>query len=175
MKITKGRLNRKNFIIGFIIFAIIEVIASIPALMILFTNPQINPTELENYNYMFDLFSVYSQTGIIFHIISIVVILWSLQIYTRRFHDIGKTGVLSFIILINFLVARGVAHLAHYYINTNQVSSTTLLIQSIPGLFSILSGILALYLILKKGEPVANKFGDVPSDKVTIMNILFNG
>ena len=151
-----------------------QFVASIPALVILFTNPQTNPTELENYNFMFDLFSINSPTGIIFHIISIIVIIWSLQIYKRRFHDIGKSGALSIIILIDFIIKRGFAHLLDYNIKTNQVDSATLLIQSIPGLFSVLVGIMVLYLVIKKGQPAANEFGDVPSDKASIKSIILN-
>jgi uncharacterized membrane protein YhaH (DUF805 family) len=89
MKITNGRLNRRNFAIGFILFLFIQFIAVIPAYVLFFLDNSAQ-NSAEEAHILLNLTSVYTPTGIIFHLLSILIIVWSLQIfinsYTFRFH-----------------------------------------------------------------------------------------
>lgn len=173
MKITNGRLNRKDFAIGFIIFALIKFIGAIPAYVLFFLDST-SQSAAEDADVLFNLTSVYSPTGILFHAFSIIVIIWALQIFVRRFHDIGKSGALSILVLIDFIVGRVVAHSANYLASTNQLSLSSVALFQIPSVFSATTAIMIFYLLIKEGQSAENKYGIVPDGKTSIKSILLN-
>lgn len=173
MKITNGRLNRRSFAIGFILFGIMKLIAAAPAYVLFFLDKSAQ-TSAQQANILYKLTSMYTPTGIIFHVLSILIITWSLQIYIRRFHDLGKSGGLAIVILLDFIVGRISAHYAAYLIDTNQVSVTSVSILQIPYLFSLAAAIMVIYLIITKGTSGENKYGPETPEKVAVKNILLN-
>lgn len=177
-KIFEGRLGRKNFIVGVIIFWIFKFIVSIPTYAIFFIQHPLKDSallgDIEFKTLLANSFSIYTLEGILFNILSLAVIIWSLGVYSRRFHDLGKSGIWAILILIDFIVTSISSDLAIFLAKTKQFNLTALTILQIPNLFSILVGIMILYLLIKKGQVETNKYGEVPSDKISVKNILLN-
>lgn len=178
-RLFEGRLGRKNFVVGWIIFAILEFIAAVPTYVIFFIqhplakDPNFNETDFKVQ--LVNAFSANTPEGILFLALSLVVVVWSLTIYVRRFHDIGKSGKFASIIVLEFIVTRVVAHISSNNIMVGNFDlNSTMALLIISGIFSLAAAIVVIYLILKKTPPVPNKYGEVPSGKIEIKNILFN-
>ncbi len=173
MKLFKGRLNRKNYIIGVIIFWILGFVASVPSWIILYAqhlDKFRTLSELELNKFIASQFSIFSVGGIIFYILTLVVLFLSLSIYTRRLHDLGKSGALAILIVLDFLVKRIFAEWV--LLSGFKADISTIWILQIPNLVSIAIGIFVIYLMIKKGENRANQYGEIPTDKTTLKNIL---
>lgn len=176
-RLFEGRLDRKNFIIGWIIFGIFKFIAAVPTYAIFFIQrsrtKDSNFGEVELKTQLVHAFSINTPEGILFAILSTVVVLWSLAIYVRRFHDIGKSGKLAFLILLEFIVVRVISHISLTNIEAGNVNvNSAMALLSISSLFSLTAGIVILYLLLKKTDPAPNKYGEVPSGKIEMERIL---
>ncbi len=173
MKLFNGRLNRKNYIIGIISFWILGFVASAPSWIILYAehlDKFRTLSKLELTKFIATQFSIFSVGGIIFYVLTLSVIFLSLSIYVRRLHDLGKSGALAALVVLDFLIKRVFAE--WILISEFKVDISTIWILQIPNLISIAIGIFVIYLMLKKGEDKANKYGEIPSDKTSIKNIL---
>ena len=173
MKLFNGRLNRKNYIIGLIIFWILGFVASVPSWIILYArhlNQFRTLSEVELTKFIASQFSIFSVGGIIFYILTLVIIFLSLSIYVRRLHDLGKSGALAVIITLDFLVKRIFAE--WILISGFKTDISTVWIFQIPNLVSMAIGIFVIYLMIKKGGDKTNQYGEVPTDKTNISNII---
>jgi len=175
----EGRLDRKNFIVGWIIFGILKFIAAVPTYAIFFIQHPLtkdpNFSEVEFKTQLAHAFSINTPEGILFTVLSLVVVIWSLTVYVRRFHDIGKSGKLALLVVLEFIVVRVIAHISLTNIEAGSATlNSTLALSSISNLFSLVVGIVILYLLLKKTDPAPNKYGEVPSSKIEVKNILLN-
>lgn len=177
-KMFEGRIERKNFLLGLFIFSAIKFIASVPTYIIFFTQHPFKEfallSKVESTTLMANSFSFYTIEGIIFNVLTLAAIIWSLGIYSRRFHDIGKSGYFAVLILLDYVVNRVFSLFALHLLQTKQFSLSTLSILQIPNLFSGLVGIMVLYLLIKKGQPETNQYGEIPSEKLSPKNILLN-
>ncbi len=173
MKLFNGRLNRKNYIIGLISFSILGFIASAPSWIILYTqhlDKFRTLSEPELTRFIGSQFSIFSVGGIIFYVLALAILFLSLNIYVRRLHDIGKSGALAILVVLSFLVKRAFAE--WILISEFKANISTALILQIPDLVSIITVVFVIYLMIKKGEDKANQYGEIPSDKTSIKNIL---
>lgn len=179
-QIFEGRIERKNFILGVIIFWILKGIASIPTYIIFYNKTPIDAfVKLEYREYVTlvaNSFSVYTIEGIIFLVLSLIVVLFSLNVYTRRLHDIGKSGSLSALVLLGFIFSRIFAHLDLFLLAglLSKYPLFALIVLYIPNTILFVVGIFTLYLLLKKGQPNTNQYGEVPSDKISLRKVLLN-
>ncbi len=173
MKLFQGRLNRRSCITGLIIFWILEFVATVPTYIILYSQHFSefgDLSKIEAIKLLASQFSIFSTTGIIFYILTIIVLFLSLGVYVRRLHDLGKSGTLAILVILDFLVTRGFAEWTLY--SGFKADMSIVWVSQIPGLFSALVGIFVLYVIIQKGEDMPNKYGEVPPEKSSLRNIL---
>jgi uncharacterized membrane protein YhaH (DUF805 family) len=173
MKLFNGRLNPKNYIIGVIIFWILGFVAAAPSWIILYAqhlDKLRTLSEVELTKFVASQFSIFSVGGVIFYTLTSVVIFLSLGISVRRLHDLGKSGALAGLIILDFFTKRIFAEWILFSGFKADISATWIL--QIPNLVSVVTGIFVIYLIIKKGEERANQYGEIPTNKTTLKNIL---
>jgi uncharacterized membrane protein YhaH (DUF805 family) len=119
-------------------------------------------------------YSVYTLPGLFFNVGGLVIILLSLGICIRRFHDIGRSGWLVILIPLAYILRMTLAHVVHFFLeNSIRPSTSDLLLFKISDYFSIVILLIFAYLTLQSGESAKNKYGEVPKNS-SIKKILLN-
>lgn len=178
-KLGEGRINRKDFIIGSIIFGIFNYIVAIPTYVVFFIqhpitkNPAFNETAFKLQ--LLKTFSPETPEGILFIVLSLIVTTWSMTLVIRRFHDIGKHGKWAVLLLIQSIVSKIIAYYILVSIEANSINPlANVSITLIGDIFTFAISIMALYLLITKGENKSNVYGDIPSDKFSVRKTLLN-
>lgn len=147
----QGRLRRKDFTLGFIFFfAVGYVVLTMTAVTISILSPELWSTLLRVIEH--------DTNGVLLVTIPVVlapITIMMLSLITRRLHNLGLPGSLSWIFLSLFV---------------------PLDISLFPGMWFLYSalGILFVVLLAKKGVPEENEYGNFPQSKGSFFKRIFN-
>jgi uncharacterized membrane protein YhaH (DUF805 family) len=85
----KGRLNRRNFLIGFLLYLLIAFV-----LVILMVLPLLgsNSNDIPSLNIL------------VFIVIDIILLIFAYSLFIRRLHDIGKSGWYLLLVIIPVVI-----------------------------------------------------------------------
>ncbi len=174
----KGRMNRKDFIIGMFFFNFLFFLVYTTPLLFFFqkytfqefVNMDRVTATLEIGNY----FNIHSATGIFFNIFGLLIILASLGVCVRRFHDVGRTGKLVALVPLAFIIRMFFAHLINYFLTHSiQPSPSDLILFKFSDYLSLIVYLIFVYLTIQKGQEHKNRYGEVPVNG-GLKKIIFN-
>ena len=95
--------------------------------------------------------------GIISLIVNLGLLIPTFAVAFRRFHDIGKSG--WWITLTSIIL--GMIYGAFYALTLSNYSNTGMILPVL-GVIYLMIIIGLIIMLFKKGDPLANKYGDVP-------------
>jgi uncharacterized membrane protein YhaH (DUF805 family) len=147
----QGRLRRKDFTLGFLFFfAVGYVVLTMSAVSISLMSPELWSVILRVVEH--------DSNGVLLVTVPVVlapITVMMLSLITRRLHNLGLPGSLSWIFLALFV---------------------PLDIALFPGMGFLYVGLGILFIVLlaKKGVPEANEYGDFPDSKGSFFKRIFN-
>ena len=173
-----GRINRRDFVIGIAIFNSIYALIYVIALLFFFQNQSLQNfqgiSQAQAILKIGNFFSIFSFSGFLFNTLSLLVILLSLGICVRRFHDIGRSGKLVLLIPIAYVTRITLTHIVHFFlVNSIRPSPSDLLLFKFSDIFSVIILLIFIYLTIQEGQKHKNQYGEVPVN-MKVKKILLN-
>ncbi len=170
-----GRLNRRGLLVGVVCLWLLEYAATIPTYIMLFTSGSLGDLATASARDV-DLaiasnFFSFSTPSYIYWALSLVVLISGIGVFVRRLHDMGRGPVLAIILAVTTAYPTVFGVFAYNFspdvlkIHAGSVFFT----DSVIGILNL--GLL-LFLLLSRGVPGPNRYGEVPPEKQKVAEVL---
>jgi uncharacterized membrane protein YhaH (DUF805 family) len=162
----KGRINRRDFILGMFFFNLLYFLVYGITLLFFFQKHSFQELKsMDTITATFEIgkfFNISTFPGIFFNAFGLIIVLASLGVCIKRFHDIGRSGKLVALIPLTFIIRMFFAHIIHFFLTNSIIPShSDILLFKFSDYLSIIVGLIIIYLATQPGQEHKNRYGDV--------------